>query len=125
MLSLPLPTKSAGDRDIWTLAQCLNKFKENRGLEGFKCDSCSEEGAPSHTIGASSLIEDVPDYLALQVMRMECELTRNLNGRVNYSRRKRMDTVKYPEMIDLAAWTNSPAPQMYELYSIVEHKGKS
>lgn len=36
-----------------------------------------------------------------------------------------MDTVAFPETVDLSPWTTGSDPELYELYSVIEHKGKS
>jgi len=126
VLSLALPQKTSHKKAVWTLTECLDELTKRKSMEDFKCEDCSTEDRACFTMETSSVIKKAPDYLALQVLRMGCDIIRGANGKViDCVSRKLTDTLEYPETIDLAPWTKDLTTQVYELYSVVEHKGIS
>ncbi|KAI9873367.1 MAG: Ubiquitin carboxyl-terminal hydrolase 21, partial [Pleopsidium flavum] len=126
VLSLALPERTSHKKPIWTLTQCLDELKKSKSITDFKCENCSTEDRKCFTMETSSVIKKAPDYLAMQVLRMACDVIRGTDGKVKECiSRKLLDTVEYPETIDLRRWTSDRTAQVYELYSVVEHKGYS
>lgn len=123
LLGLNLPEDVSRSKGSWTLSDCLNKYTKEIPLEGAICEHCSQPGQPASTRRSSTKIKSAPEYLSIQILRMAYETTRDSRGRDQFRSRKLLDTVNFPETVDLAPWTTGSDPQLYELYSVIEHKG--
>lgn len=124
LLGLTLPQKARTKEGIWTLKDCLDELKKQKTIEDFMCEKCSTAESASYTVKTSSVVKTAPDYLALQILRMAYEIVYDGNGKPKgFSSRKLTDTVQYPETMDLAPWTADSTEQVYDLYSVIEHKG--
>lgn len=93
----------------------MAKYAEEVPVAGYRCEHCSQLDQTR----SSTRIKSAPQHLAIQVLRMACDRS------TSWLPQKLMDTVTFPETVDLGPWTTDSDPQSYELYSVIEHKGKA